>query len=406
MNPNQKTEHKRFYLTTVDILQGLSILLMVGGHTFFWWDEFIESKWPNMPFAPWIFLAIAQLAHPCFYFLYGFNLVNSLLRKEKSERSETRNQLLKRTIIFLLIAEVTEASTALVNSPQYLLNFLLTWQLFHLFALTTIFLLLIFEFAWKIETQDFWNHRRVVTTVLSIFLVLVISFFLFFHDYSNNMPFQVHYVNLDFSSILQAIFFEDGQNPVIPWLSFSIIGGLLASFLDLPHEQKNEILKKAGVASTGGLLIFIVGVLFLEKERYISTPMLFPASSSFVLIGLGAFVFSTTIMILFIDLNSLYSNKSINKFFYPFVLVSNISLTVYIVHNVAWIIPAQSPLIRLFIPSETAVLVIGILYSLFFILVAYIWQKWKFKFSLEWMILHLQRAQWRWWRRKPPEITV
>ncbi len=397
MNNNLKTERKRFYLATVDILQGVSIFLMVVGHAMLWWDPSIDTKWPGItPFGS-VFIGIALLAHPCFFFIYGFNVVNSLLRKEESERRETRHRLLKRTIIFFLVAEFCEGSAALVNSPEYMINFLLTWELFHMFALSTLVLLLVFEIAWQIDVKGYGNSKQVISVILLSFLLLITMTFLLIHDYSNKIGIQTFYVNLDINSILQRALFEYGQNPVIPFLSFPIVGGLLASILDLPQEQKNIISKKAKMVLPFGFLVFITGIIFGGVERYVSTPMLYPASSSFVFIAIGVFLLITTIMILMIDLKSLYLPQTTNKVFLPVILISKISLTIYIVHNIAFVIPAKSELIRVLIPSEAMIMIAGTLYSLFFVLVAYIWQKWNFKYSLEWMILHLQKAQWRWW---------
>ena len=407
MNKDLKTEQKRFYLASVDILQGLAIFLMVIAHTAIWWDNLIDEKWPNVPFFVAITGAAALLVPPTFFFIYSFNVQNSLLRKgNESERRKNRHRLLKRTIIFLLVAELSEAITALITSPKFLLNFLLTWELFHMFALSTVFLLLIFEIAWQIELKGYWNQRQVTMAVLSISFILVITIFLLYHDYSLSQEIEKVYVNLDAISILQRIIFEDGQNPVIPWLSFTIIGGLTASYLDLPHEQKNAVLKKSGLVIVGGTIILISGILFLGKERYIGPPFHFPASSSYLFIVMGFLVLTTTTMILLIDINSLYTRQSVNKLFLPLVIISKISLTVYIIHNVAFIIPSNSPLIQLLIPSVTAAIVVGVLYSSFFVMIAFVWQKWRFKYSLEWMIFNFQKAQWRWWVRKPTEITV
>ena len=379
---------------------------MIIGHVMLWWDPSIDSRWPDITFPAALIIAIALPAHPCFLFIYGFNVVNSLLRKEESERRETRYRLLKRTIIFFLIAEFCEGSAALVNRPDLLLNFLLTWELFHMFALSTLFLLLVFEFAWWIEEQGYINYKRVIIALLSSFLFLIVIFFLLFHDYTNRVGIQSVYVNLNINSILQRALYEYGQNPVIPFFSFPLLGGLIASFLDLPHERKNIVLKKAGVVLIGGISALITGIMFLGIERYVSTPMLYPASSSFVLITIGVLTIFTILLILFIDFKLLYTSQTVNKIFLPIILISKISLTVYIIHNVIFVIPAKSTIVRFLIPSEIAIIVFGILYSLFFVFVAFIWQKRKFKYSLEWMIFNLQEAQWRWWVRKPTETTV
>lgn len=397
MNIKQVNKQKHFYLVTVDLIQGCLIFVFIIGHTLLWWDSLIGAKWPEIEFAVATFITIALVMPPFFFFLYGFNVVNSLLRIEESERQETRNRLLKRTIILLLLAELNEGFAGLITSPEHFLNFLLTWELFHVFALTTLFLLLVFEFAWQMEKRDLSNHKRVTTTLLSFFLILIITIFLLFHDYSLSKRIQEVYVNLDINSIFQRIFFEDGQNPLIPFFSFPILGGLIASFLDLPHEQKNNVLKKSVAVLMGGITAVITGMMFLRMERYVSTPIRYPASSSFVFITIGFLILITISGILLLDINSLYSRQTVNKLFFPIVLLSKISLTVFIIHNAAYIIPSESLLIQSLIPSETVAMLLGILYSLFFIFVAFVWQKGNFKYSIEWMIWRLQRANWRWW---------
>ncbi|MFX0015279.1 MAG: hypothetical protein ACFFB2_09265 [Promethearchaeota archaeon] len=392
-----KTSQKRFYLVSVDILQGLSIFLMVMGHTLFWWDDLFNTNWPDIEFTVALVIAIAIVAHPCFFFIYSFNVGNSLLLKETDiERRKTRHRLIKRTIIFILIAELLEGVAALVMSPKHLLNFLLTWELFHMFALSTLFLLVVFEFAWQVEKRSNFTSNSIVITVLLFVLVSLLMIFLIYHDYANAEKHLV-YVNLNINSILKRIFFEEGQNPIIPWLSFSVIGGLLATFLDLPHGKKEGILKKSRMVIIGGSFIIIIGSLFLSLERYTSTPLLYSISSSFLFIAIGILILITPIMIVFLDIDSLYSTPDINRLSLPLVLVSNISLTVYIFHNIGFIIPPEFPFLNTFISIEIIPIVIGFLYSMFFVCIAFLWKKSDFKYSLEWIIIKLQNISWRWW---------
>ncbi|MFX0123553.1 MAG: acyltransferase family protein [Candidatus Hodarchaeota archaeon] len=398
MGINHKTKQEQFYLASVDILQGISLFFVVTFHTLLWWDHFIDSKWPDVSFMVSIFMTTAMLIPPLFFFLYAFNVVNSLLRRTtKSDRQQSRTRLLKRTFLFFLIAEFAEGSAALVTNPEHLVNFLLTWELFHLFSFSTIFLLVIFEFAWKLEESRNYNHRKLSVSILVAILVLILGIFLIKHDYTNSKSFGQMYVDLTLDSILTRMIFEYGQNPLIPWLIFPIIGGIMAIVLDLPNKQKFEVWKNAKFLLLLGFIPLILGIWFLRIERYISTPVAYPASSSFLFIAIGVVILSTMLLILFIDLNA---NNSAIKLFTPLILMSKITLTTFIVHNVAFIISPELPILTLLISSETAAMVVGLLYSLFFVLVAFIWRKWHFKYSLEWGIMQLQRRQWRWWINK------
>lgn len=399
MGTNLKIKQEQFYLASVDILQGISLYFVVTFHTLLWWDPLIDFKWPNISFIVTILMGMAFLIPPLFFFLYAFNVVNSLLRrKAKSERQQSRTRLLKRTFLFFLIAEFAEASAAIVTNPDYIINFLLTWELFHLFSFSTIFFLVIFEVAWKLEETKNFNHRRVCVTILTIILIVILGVFLTIHDYTSSQSIEQMYVDLSINSILSRAIFEYGQNPIIPWLLFPVIGGIMAIFLDLPHKQKLEVSRNARIAILTGIVSFIIGIYFLTIERYISTPVAYPASSSFLFVAIGTVIMSTVLLVLFIDLNT---NKSHHQFAIkicqPLIIMSKITLTVFIVHNVAFILSPELPILKQLISSEIAALVIGLIYSSFFILVAYLWQRWQFKYSLEWMIVKLQNSQWRRW---------
>ncbi|MFX0119237.1 MAG: acyltransferase family protein [Candidatus Hodarchaeota archaeon] len=386
-----------FYLASIDILQGISIIYFVTWHTMLWWDHSIDSRWPNVLLPTYLFMTTAMCIPPLFFCLYGFNVANSLMRKRTEiERHDSRTRLLKRTVIFFVIAEFCEGITALVTNPGYLLNYLFTWELFHLFSLSTIFLLLVFEFAWKLEEQEGYNYRKIGGSVLIFFLIFIIAIFLIIHDYTSSTRIESMHVELALDSILKRMLFEYGQNPVIPWLSFPIIGGITAIFLNLTNEERSVALKKTLLAFLGGFTPLILGILFLGIERYISNPVYYPASSSFLFIAIGTVILLTTSLILIIDLN-LKNSQIMIKIFKPLILISKISLTVFIIHYGVYIIPPEFILFTILISSEIAAMILGFLYSLTFVLIAFIWQKWHYMYSLEWTISKLQTTPWRWW---------
>ncbi len=397
MNNVQATETKKFYLVSTDILQGISIFIMVIGHTCIWWDGTLDEQYPNLPILPFILLLIAFLVPPGFLFWYTFNSVNSLLRKkDKNEAVEVRSRLLKRAVIFFIIAEFSELVTGFANAPDRILNHLLTWQLFHMFAFTTIFLLGIFEFGCWLESQYSYDRRHVFIALFLCTLVLILSIFLIFHDYSQSTRMSLS-VDLNLQSILKRILFDDGQTPIIPFIIFPAAGGLLASYLNLPNSDIHEIKKKAPFALMSGFLMILVGFVFLTQEIYISTPVSYPASSSFVLICTGIHVASITGLVLLMDLHTLYTRERVNKILILPVILSKITLTVYLFHNLPYAIPSDIPILQSVIPTLNHALLYGFLYSLLFVVIALFWQRYKFRYSLEWIIWRLQKAQWRWW---------
>jgi hypothetical protein len=393
MNTTLEVKPKPFYLATVDILQGICIFFFLIWHTMIWWNHEVDSIWPNLPIEASVFMTVALLIPPIFFFLYGFNTVNSLLRQKSDiQRQETRPRLIKKTIIFFVIAEFSEGMAGIVVSPAHLLNYLLTWELFHLFSLSTLILLLVFELAWYLERERQWDYLQGTKLLFAIILIFIIAVFLIFHDYSGEAGIQGLYTELNLESIIERIWLEDGQNPVIPWFSFPILGALVAAILDLPHEKQETLLPKIRGLSLLGASSLIIGFLLLTIEDFLAPPVLYPITSSFLFINLGCLILITLIMILYIDI---HSNQIIIKATSPIILISNISLTTFIVHNVAYVIPPDLPLVKTLMPTLTSVMLLGVFYCVLFILVAIFWKKWNFKYSVEWMIWKFQRISWR-----------
>jgi hypothetical protein len=139
----------------------------------------------------------------------------------------------------------------------------------------------------------------------------------------------------------------------------------------------------------------------MRIERYVSTAVWYPASSPLVFIAISIHILTTTGFILLLDLNTLYEHREVNRLLLPVVLLSKITLTVYIVHNIAFVISSEDPFVRTILPNIDIALLAGFLYSLLFVLIAFIWRRWDFKYSVEWILSRLQRTKWQWWVEKP-----
>ena len=386
---------KHFYIATTDILQGISIFFMIIGHTGLWWDGKLDEQWPNLPFAAWLLLVIAFVVPPGFLFWYSFNSVNSLLRKtSSSDRAVSRDRLLKRSIIFFFIAEVAEMMAA-IASGNPIINYLLTWELFHMFALSTLFILGIMELAWYLERKSSKNYNKIAIFELIVSLLFILVIYLIFHDYSPDRMIST-YVELNINSIFQRIFIDYGQSPIFPYLGFSASGGLLALYLDLPNGTIENIKRKAIIPIIIGAFFFLIGVLLLGIEQYSSPPMRDPITSNLVFITIGFHWMSVTAGILLIDIETLYGVPEMNRFILPIILLSQITLTVYLLHNLAFAIPPD--LVKGVITTVEFVMVLGFLYTIFWILVALKWKEFDFRFSIEWIVINTQRVTWKWWK--------
>ncbi|MHA1227872.1 MAG: hypothetical protein ACTSPV_14085 [Candidatus Hodarchaeales archaeon] len=394
MNSEKSSDKKRFYLLSTDILQGISIFLVVLGHTTLWWDNTLDSQYPNLPFIPLLFLRIAFLVVPGFLFWYSFNSTNSLMRKKTNEEKyKSRIRLIKRTIIFFVMATMFELMAAIVSSPENILNSLFNWQLFHMFSLSTIFVLVSVELSWWLSARFNRDYKKILTMIYMTTIFFVVIVFLAFHNYNEPSRLKL-YVDLNIESILRRILLDDGQSPIFPYLSFSAAGGFLAAFLDLPNQNKDIIVKRSRFAMTSGLLFILGGISLLSIEEYISTPTGYPSSSSFAILSIGIHLFLTTLLILLIDLDTLYTRRSINKAVLPLVLFSKITLTVFVGHNILFSIPNDFPIINMLITDIHLAMLFGAAYALLFVALAFVWQKWRFKYSLEWIILVLQDKSW------------
>ena len=386
---------KHFYIATTDILQGISIFFMIIGHTGLWWDGKLDEQWPNLPFAAWLLLVIAFVVPPGFLFWYSFNSANSLLRKtSSSDRAVSRDRLLKRSIIFFFIAEVAEMMAALASGNP-IINYLLTWELFHMFALSTLFILGVMELAWYLEGKTSKNYNKIAIFELIVSLLFILVIYLIFHDYSPDRMIST-YVELNINSIFQRIFIDYGQSPIFPYLGFSASGGLLALYLNLPNDTIENIKRKANTSIIIGAFFFLIGVLLLGVEQYSSPPMRDPITSNLVFITIGFHWMSVTAGILLIDIKTLYGVPELNKLLLPIILLSQITLTVYLLHNIAFAIPPD--LVKGVITTVELVIVLGFLYTIFWILVALKWKEFGFRLSIEWIVINTQRATWKWWK--------
>ncbi|MFX1252368.1 MAG: hypothetical protein ACFFCZ_12255 [Promethearchaeota archaeon] len=401
MREKKNTQKQSFYLISVDVIQGFLLFIMMFGHGIHWWNKSILYIWDTeayifssvSSFGVFIITFFGNIGFPLFLFLYTFNTTNSLIRKDKiSNRSKLRLRLINKSIIFAMFGFILQFLTAITIAPSNILNFLLSWHVFHMFAFSGIYLLFIFELSWWLEEKAhigaYLNHRLRLLILLTISLIVVLVIFLIFHDYSSTEEVAL-FPNLDLLDIFRFAFFDDGRYPVIPWLSFSLIGGIVASFLDLAHTERSTVGKRSILVVWTGILFLIPGFFFLNIEGFDQSHTFYRGTSSFVLITIGMLCLIPIVMLRLLDFKSIYSEKKVNKFLYPFVLISNITFTVYIVHNVFFILDSS------FVTSEIILYLIFIPYWFLFVIIAYIWRKWDYKYSFEWMIRKFQNFEWR-----------
>jgi hypothetical protein len=273
----------------------------------------------------------------------------------------------------------------IVRSPNELLkipNYIVSWHLFHLFAFSTLFLLFVWEVSiWiseKVDNPSLKVERAFLITLLGSSVIVLLLYF-FFHEYTKGQP-VIFPVNLDLISILSHALLDISSAGVIPWLFFSLAGGITASLLDLSHSEVEASRKTSFQLLVGFLFVLIVGILSLNLEPFVSPALRTPSSYSHVFISTGVVGSLTMLFFLVFDLNSNSRYENVQNLFSPIIVVSKITLTIFIIHPIVFVLDPR------IIPSLEIFLVLATFYSLLFVLIAYIWQKWDFKYSFEWFI--------------------
>lgn len=360
---------------------------MIITHGMIWYDYPAVLNWDQGGVSLiWFLVTLIGLflTFPLFLFVNGFNQVNSFLRYSNSEKHVlARDRALKRGFIFLVIASLAQIVVAISYNPSNLLNYVLTWNFFHLFFLSSIFFLALFELVWKLEMRGYKRQSFTIGILLASTLT-AIGLFLLFHDYtvSREIP---EYAELTILSILSYAIIDFGTTPIIPWFSFSLVGALMASILDIINRKtKENIYQRSVILLMLSIGFLCLGLWLLGIERIISTPMHFPASSSYVLISLGVLILISIAFLFSFDttnlLDSLTRYPRVKTLLTPIATLGKISLTIFFLHNLLFFIPST------FLPSETWFFILITLYSVLYIALAIIWQKRGFRFSLEWGI--------------------
>ncbi|NHJ02685.1 MAG: hypothetical protein EAX86_11145 [Candidatus Heimdallarchaeota archaeon] len=386
MNNVHISQQNRFYLLAVDLLKGIAIFPMIFGHSIGWWDLSISKSYDTSgDFVIIIIWITGLLVFPCFLYLYGFNQVNSFLRKKLdiSYSQNIRGNSIKRVAIFFLFASITLAIMALIKAPGKLLNYLLTWHLFHLFAFSTLFLLVLWELASWVEKKGsaYWSYIQIYTILLMLCFGIILLLFIYFHDYTiARESSRLFPVSLEIKTILENILLDVSSCGIIPWLSFPLAGGITASLLNLPSSSIKNTFQKSKVLLLTDSTFLIFGILSLRTERFVSAGLGYASTFPHVFISIGLIGWIFVVLILVLDISQKIPRINSYRLFYPILVVSKISLTVYLIHPVVGVFDPT------LISSKPVLLLLVSIYSFFFIILAHFWQKRDFKYSLEWIV--------------------
>ncbi|MFX0125694.1 MAG: acyltransferase family protein [Candidatus Hodarchaeota archaeon] len=403
MSSRTESSQKPFYVYSVDLLKGIVLFLMIFGHALLWYNRPLAYTWDKgeelfLLFSNsgehtlvffWL-ITIAFMVFPCFFYVYGFNQANSFLRQgPEADRSKVRSRSIRRAIILFFVGSFGQSIMALVaESPPEIgiLNYILTWNFFHLFGFTTLSFLIIFEILWWFEKKGY-NFQKILVSSLSSILVILLSLFLLFHDYSGSQR-VILFVRLDLLDILKHALIDHGTTPIIPWFSFGLMGGITAATLNLPNPESSKTAnRRASILFVYGVIFYLIGAFFsLFLERNISTPVMYPASTTFVFFTLGILTITVICLLTIFDFDqvSFKYRAKLKQLLLPIAIFGQLSLTIYFIHNVIFGIPIE---MMFFYKNDFLFILSMTIYSILFIIIAVVWrQKFKFKYSIEWAI--------------------
>jgi len=333
-------------METVDVVRGIAILMMVYTH-FFWYivtPGYIQND---------LIYKTSKIASfycvPLFYFIVGYTLVISL--NSKLRRGYTHKELYKYVLIRAFLIYIFGL---ILNLYRWGVEGFWNWGTLEMIAFGYVICYVLL-------------NRPIREKLILIGFILALSFMLepyyWTYNYTGSWDLNGFFLGALFS----------GENPVIPWLTFFVIGTILA---------KVKITKKFT------LVIFptlsIVCLISLWIRSYIPLTK-WPATLTYNLLFLSACV------LLFIMLFWIIENKKWqSKIFYPFRLFGMYPLTLFMAHV---IIGRESlTLLRNNLGIQTwnvvmfEFILIFIITFIIITIIGHLWKKYNFKYGLEWLI--------------------
>jgi hypothetical protein len=410
MSSRTEATQKPFYIYSVDLAKGIVLFFMIFGHALLWYDRPRAYAWDkgtelfllfsnageNTLVFFWL-ITIAFMVFPCFFYVYGFNAANSLIRQGPgADRAKVRSRSLRRAIILFIVGSFGQSIMALVvwltknmEGEFELINYILTWNFFHLFGFTSLSFLVIFEIVWWLENKGY-NAQQLLVSILVGVLASLLVIFVIFHDYWDPATAQhvVLSVKLDLADIIRHALIDYGTTPIIPWFSFGLMGGIVATALNLPDPESGKTAsRKAVIFFVVGIIFYLIGAFFsLFIERNMSTPVEYPASTTFIFFTLGILtIFITSLLVIFdFDHVSFNYRTKLKQLLMPLAIFGQLSLTIYFIHNIVFGIPID---MMFFYQNDLLFFIFMTFYSILFVIIAVVWRKkLKFKYTIEWGI--------------------
>ncbi|MCS7298786.1 MAG: heparan-alpha-glucosaminide N-acetyltransferase domain-containing protein [Spirochaetia bacterium] len=362
---------------SIDILRALSIVLMVIIHSVIYTSSGGDYD-QTLYFV--VNSAIGVIPAPLFVFLMGMSLSIMAYRWKQLGLSESR------ITVSLIIRGFLIFTIGLVFAGAvWGIKFIFIWDILTLLGFSTILLTLIRN----------WNS--IVLTILALIIVLVAPILRQLFGYPKFWEYDEYQPPIVLEEIIGG-FLLNGYFPVLPWVSFAILGYVVGRFVLLNEnenirERNRRVLIIFGISFiVSGFLAFGVGSLLSEGfvKAYLMELEFYHLSFTMFLILLGICFILFWVLHIMLDLK-----KVEYRWFYPFRVYSLFSLTVYILHHipivlipriVGWIQFGDDYYYYKNIFSALEGLLIGLTLVVIFYQLLVLWNKFSGKFSFEWVI--------------------
>ncbi|MFX0092842.1 MAG: acyltransferase family protein [Candidatus Hodarchaeota archaeon] len=390
----QPSKEKLGRINAIDLLQGIAVAIMVANHVLLWWNR--DGFLGQIDLFFYISCYLASTAVPTFLLLMGFNMRNSIARRlQKVSYPKIRKHLLKRGLLFLLMGFMNDsimAIASLFTNPEAVIPWLISWELLHIYGSTVFGIYLIYEVFYQLKSRNIIkgdiNPPIIITCSISLVLIPIITVFLqavFSGVYSLTVLDPTQTVDIivfgevaNLSETVQMALAR-GSFPLFPFLCFGILGFLLASLrLYLPTEmgwrKVTTVLAAAFTLIGGFFAIFLKVPVVLALTNY-KMPSL-----SYVFLIWGYVLFSLLAGLTIFDVKR---EKDLLPYAKPVIRLSSLTLTFYYAQNLPFFLD-NTLISDRFILSILIILYIGL-----FMVIAYFWEKKKFKYSLEWILRKL-----------------
>jgi uncharacterized membrane protein len=308
--------------SSIDRLRGIAILCMLYAHLV---PYYVENG-TKLLFIERVF---SSLAAPLFLFLVGYNF----------NIRQNFNRIFKRTLLIFILATGIDV---------------FVWGIYPFYSFDVLYLIAISVFILYFIRN--FNHTKLL---ILVFLIVIVSVCItYFKIYSVDLyePYlnQSYKLNQVFYN-----FFINGWFPIFPWIIFPILGLIMKS---ISIESKNNKIIS--------ILLFtpIISLIFLSKFNWrpFSVEIFYPASFIYLLLALSY-------------LYLVQANKSFlrNRIFSFLDYFGKLSLFLYLLHLSIYKLLGN----YLIDFVENRVYCFGI-FILFFLIVAYIFDKLKKRFVI------------------------